>query len=214
MNMDAGTLDRLDLLVSRVVDGEATRAERDELSRLAELDGRVWKLLAEAHADHAALVRHVGSAVALAERVEAPVHELSIERLQSRSRLMGQWGGWAAAAAVLLAVAAGPRLGINGSAPISNSAGLVPTPTFADAGQALSTYLDQGKKEGLVVGEVPTRVLLEKRPLPEGGYEVVYLRQIIERAKVPGLYQAGIDELGRPAPVRLEVEPVSGQQID
>ena len=54
---------------------------------------------------------------------------------------------------------------------------------------ALNEYLTVGREAGRVVGEVPRRVLLDARPLPDGeGYELIYYRQILERSYVPELY--------------------------
>ena len=46
--------------------------------------------------------------------------------------------------------------------------------------------------------EMPTRVLVESRPADGGnGYEVLYLRQVLERTVVPDLYRFdGRDERG------------------
>jgi hypothetical protein len=50
------------------------------------------------------------------------------------------------------------------------------------------------------VGEVPGKMLAESHALPGGkGYEVICVRQVIERTLVPDLYQInGIDERGQP----------------
>ena len=83
----------------------------------------------------------------------------------------------------------------------------------------LARYLDQGYEEGRVVGELPDKVLIRATPmaLQDGtiGYDVVYVRQILERVQVPDLYTFGAtqDELGRsrmqPVPVRVNA-PVRG----
>ena len=85
--------------------------------------------------------------------------------------------------------------------PQNNTAGLnIPT------GALLTRYLEQGKKSGQVVGELLDKVLIETRPVQNGdGYEVYYIRQIIEKARVPDLYTFGTDDTGQAVPVRIEV---------
>ena len=57
-----------------------------------------------------------------------------------------------------------------------------------------------------VIAEVPERILIETRPTDNGrGFELVYVRQIIERTVVPDLYQFhSQDEMGRPTLVRYD----------
>lgn len=213
-----GELDRLDVLMSRAVDGEATAGDWSELSTLAGADGGVWRELAERQRDQAALSRAVQVALVAADRVDLPrqaaVSDQSgrvpaIEIVRGRSRMISTWGGWAAAAAIVAAVALAPRVGINtGAAPRVPTAGPTNTAGFADPAAALRAYLDKGQAAGTVVGEVPTRVLVDSKPIDGGGYEITYLRQIIERARVPELYQVGTDDLGRAVPVRASVDPV------
>jgi hypothetical protein len=82
-------------------------------------------------------------------------------------------------------------------------AGLV---TVGNADDAYQAYMDFGKKDGRVVDEVPDRVLVRSTPVATGqGYEVVYLRQIVEKVIVKDLYQfSGEDERGQPTPIRLQ----------
>ena len=72
-------------------------------------------------------------------------------------------------------------------------------------------YMDSGEKTGLVLGEVPRRLLIESRPLKQGeGFEVVYVRQFVERAKVSDLLKFATDEAGRAVPVRQMVPELPG----
>jgi hypothetical protein len=67
-----------------------------------------------------------------------------------------------------------------------------------------------GKQSGRVLGEVP--VLCESKPAATGqGFEVVYVRQILERAEVHDLYRFSVDEAGNPLPVRVTVPAKPGQ---
>jgi hypothetical protein len=191
-----------EVLISRVVDGEATARDWDRFRAIADQDPTLWREMAEYQHDHGAVVAMVSQAIAIADEVEAPTHEDMEERLRNRLRILASWGGWAAAASLAVmwgvgqAKTTGPILG--------SSAGIVPglnTPS-----DFLKGYLQQGQATGQVVGEMPEKILVETRALPEGqGYEVYYIRQIIERTTVPDLFMIGTDEAGRPVPVPLEI---------
>jgi hypothetical protein len=73
---------------------------------------------------------------------------------------------------------------------------------------ALQAYKTLGGREGTVLGEMPDRVMVQSSPLSEGqGFEVIYIRQIIERRHIPDLYRAAVDEGGNAVltPVRITV---------
>jgi hypothetical protein len=125
-------------------------------------------------------------------------------------------GGWAVAAVLALAFL-GNRVGvINMNAPAANTAGLTSIPAnyfqVNNPDDALALYRTQGKQAGRVIAEVP--VLLESRPAATGrGFEVVYVRQILERAQVNDLYRFTQDEANRPVPVRVTM-PRSPSQAE
>lgn len=63
--------------------------------------------------------------------------------------------------------------------------------------EALGEYLRLGQMKGQVLGELPQRVMLQSRELGEGkGREVLYLRQIVERAVVKDVYKLGTNDVG------------------
>ncbi|TVQ62090.1 MAG: hypothetical protein EA378_06395 [Phycisphaerales bacterium] len=190
-----------DVLITRIIDGEATPEDWTAFKALAARDASVWGDLAEAQQDQAELSTAFGGVLAVADRVEAPVGEVYSERLSVRLRAAVGWGGWLAAGGVLLAwtLGAGGPLGpsnapvVQGLTP-SQEAALIRRPQTPD--QALDLYLDAGRAEGRVIAEMPTKVLLEARPNPDGaGFEVLYYRQILERAVVPEL--RSVEGLGR-----------------
>ncbi|MFN0131202.1 MAG: hypothetical protein ACKVW3_01515 [Phycisphaerales bacterium] len=210
MNEYKGPDVTVEVLISRVVDGVASAADWARLKALAETDGSIWRDLAEAQEMQSDLTTLVARAGAIADGIGAPVEEAMVSGLTNRFRLVGAWGGWAVAAAVGLAFVAG-RPGMMGTQP-GNQAGVLPSLSASDA---FEQYLQKGTAEGRVVGEMPTRVMLEARPAEGGGatrgYEVIYLRQIMERVVVPDLYQfGGKDEAGNPVPVRVELMPAGG----
>ncbi|MHC4447650.1 MAG: hypothetical protein ACYSXF_07720 [Planctomycetota bacterium] len=195
-----------DILISRVVDGEGGGAAWDELVMMAEADPPLWRLLAEAQHDHAVLARGVDEAITVAETVEAPPVGLAGADDEASPMIgrIGSWSGWAVAALVCLVWATvAPRA----TAP-SGEAGFPAQTTVmpVSAAEAFQAYLDKGRQERRVIGEIPTRVLVESRPAGAGkGYEVLYLRQVLERTIVPDLYRfEGQDERGGPTLVRLK----------
>ena len=93
---------------------------------------------------------------------------------------IGGWSGWVMAAGLAIAVVSG----MLSTAPIESG---LDTGTnkaqILSAADLLQAYLDQGRQEDVVIAEVPERVLIETRPIEAGGgYELLYLRQILERA--------------------------------
>lgn len=205
--MDGASNDNLadkDLLISRVVDGAAGAEDWDAFRALADRSPDLWRELAEAQRTHADLTAALSEAIAIADAVEAPVHEDMTRRFTERWRVVGALGGWAAAAALAMAWTAGiagdPAPGQSGG----RRASLAGVPAFDTASDAFQAYLRQGQEAGRVVGEMPAKVLLEAQPVAgAAGYEVLYLRQIMERAVVSDLYEFGVDERGRPVPVRV-----------
>ena len=105
--------------------------------------------------------------------------------------------------AALVALAAwGGHLGARNNSD-SNQSGLL---TVKSPDEAVKAYLEMGAKSGRVMGELPNRLLVDSRPAPQGnGFEVVYIRQFIERGVVNDLVRFGEDESGRPVPVRVSM---------
>lgn len=191
MNIDS------DILISRVVDGEASDADWAELSRLAGEQPGLWRVLAEAQHEQADLIEQVAGAIAVAETVEAPVRQHMVRSLTHRTRVAAAWGGW---------IAAGLALAWTGThrAPIDNApqAGILNVGTPSEA---LGTYLDRGRQAGQVIGELPQKILVQSSPASDGnGYEIMYIRQILERAVVSDMYRFDQDEIGRVVPVPVQ----------
>lgn len=199
--MNQEQIERTEILIGRVIDGEASEAEFDELRSIAAVESSVWRDLAEAQRETAEIADAVGHSIEVADRVELPIARSESSRWGRGSLLSA--GGWIAAAVLLVAWigSGGSMVTGPGSMRIPQSAaGLVPT----NAADALDRYLSLGREEGQVLGEVPTGVVLERRPLPEGGgYEVIYLRQIMERTVVEDVYEIARDDAGNPETVRV-----------
>lgn len=198
-----------ELLISRIVDGEATPADWSAFRAQAERDASLWRDLAEEQRGQSELSSEVAAALSVVNAVDVPVHSEMVRRMSDRFRQVGMWGGWLAAACVGLMWAGGHRAASAGS---GQEAGLVSSLSPASA---LQTYLDQGQSTGKVIGELPEKLLIRAEPLTEGdgtsitGYSIVYVRQIMERTVVKDLYRfGGADEAGEPRAVRVEFRPV------
>ena len=205
--MNDGGARQSDVLISRVVDGLARESDWTEFRALADREPTLWRELAEMQHDHAELSGLVQAAVRTADGIEAPVKEEMDRRFSERMKLVGTWGGWAAAAAIVLVWATGPAGLINRNSQLQQSGFGTPIPIQQpmSATDALQTYLDKGREENLVVGEIPSQVLIEARPLKAGGYELLYLRQIMERRVVKELNTVGQSDDGRPVAVPYKV---------
>lgn len=192
-----------DILISKIIDGDATEAHWAELVILAEQDGGVWRDLAESQHDQQVLSRTINAAVSVSERVHAPVNRFDPDELAgrgSRGRKLpaSAWSGWAVAAVVGLAAFAN-NFGL--STQTGNQTSII-----SSAEDAFKEYLRLGQKNGEVVGELPSRVMVSSKPAPDGnGYEVVYLRQVLEVQIVPDLYEfAGQNDQGQPTLVPFQ----------
>ncbi|MBX3377677.1 MAG: hypothetical protein KF678_11825 [Phycisphaeraceae bacterium] len=197
-----------ELLISRIVDGEATPTDWAAFRAQAERDASLWRELAEAQRAQAELSMEVASALSVVNAVDVPVHTEMVRRMSDRFRQVGMWGGWLAAACVGLMWAGGQRTGGSGT---GQEAGLVSGLTPASALQA---YLDQGQTTGRVIGELPEKLLIRAEPVTDAdgtsitGYNIVYVRQIMERTLVKDLYRfGGADEAGQPRAVRVDLRP-------
>jgi len=94
-----------------------------------------------------------------------------------------------------------------------HSAPTVQPAAFLSPNQALDAYLTLGRESGSVVGELPGKPIIERRSLGEGeGFEVVFVRQIVERSRVPALFSfEGSNEFGDPMP---EAVPAAATRRD
>lgn len=219
--------EQLDLLVSRIADGEAGEHDWGAFNALAEKSPDAWKHLARAQRDHSALSLAVGVALHSAERVELPsaqAAELFTARrgapthIRTWSRL-GAYSGWAAAAAVALVAWNGVlRSGAPDPAGEGNTASVVPAGfTVNSPDDAVKAYLDMGGRNGSVIGELPRRVVVDTEPTTLNGGQravrVIYIRQFVEQTVVTDLARMSTDETGRVIPLPASPSiPVSGPQ--
>jgi len=204
-NEPTPAIDR-DVLIARLVDRCATDADWLAVRTVALADSSFWGDVASSQHHASLLVQASSPAQQRANLTDLPTLDghAALPRLEqlrgwpdrlsfSRSSRLG----WAIAALVALAwttqhfVPARPSLTAVQPGVTAGIASVL-TPD-----EALSTYLEQGRQQGRVVGEMPQRVVIESRPLADGkGYEVLYLRQILERAHVSDVYRESTGEAG------------------
>lgn len=207
---------REDVLIGRVVDGEASAQDWSALEILSASDPAVWERLGRAQKIHARLERGLEDAIAIAELVDLPSSYAQGGRAGGRFA----YAGWAAAAAIALAWG-----GISGGlVPLTSFRSMGPQGQQAGIGVTSQTAIDQlppeaiydhyvrsGLASGRVVGEMPA-MFVDARELDGGaGKEVWYVRQILERTKVTDLTPLSVqmDEHGTQRFVPVPFEPRS-----
>lgn len=196
---DRDTPDR-EVLISRVVDGVAGPSDWVEIDMISAADQNVWREIAQAQRDKQLLDFAVGRATATADRIDLP--EPAPLVIIRRARIgMAQWTGWAAAAVMAVAMLVVPNWNTPGTQVAGPSLPIFDQPpTTPD--QALENYLSTGKQTGRVVRQLPDFVVLDSAPAADGsGYDIIYLRQIVERARVDSLHRYKVDDSGNKTPV-------------
>ncbi len=197
---------RDDILINRVVDGEATPADWAELDVVARRDPAIWARLAESQRSHASLQRAVEDTLTVAELVDLPHPAERLERAwDSRVRV---WGGWMVAALVAIAWAGNfaqiraMRAEQSGADPNANTAELAGL-TSLSPDQLLQAYMQSGIENGRIVGEMPM-VMLETVPTADGKSQITFVRPLVERAIVDQFYEMGQTDTGRLVPVEAD----------
>ena len=197
-----------ELLVSRVIEPDATTEAWDELTAAAISDPTLWRRTVESLRDHHAMTRAVNASIAIADDVSTTPRtarledRLAIDAAPSQRPQLLRWTGWAVAALVALAWVSG----LSNVQPTGDGYQAGIGSQVVSAADLLERYLVQGRREGRVFDEVPEKIFVQSRPSPTGdAVEVIFIRQILERTTLPGLYHyQGEDETGRPTLVRFE----------
>lgn len=199
------TLNREDILISRIVDGSTDPGDWDELQAIAAEDPGALRRLAESQRRETALRAQFQEALVSADEVELPgEHAETVYAF--RSRLRG-WAGWSAAAVIAIAwLTAG---GLIRPAPSGQTiAGWAPP---GSAEEAYRRYQLLGYTEGRVIGELPL-VMIQTERLESGQAQVTYMRRIIEKRSVTEIYEPGVDESGNPTLVPAPLAPAPPEQ--
>lgn len=204
-----------DLLISRVIDGRASSKDWDRFRAFAAHEPAIWCELADTQSQHEAVRDQLAGDLAIVEGVSLPGGPINDIHTRQRLSIVGKWGGWAAAAALLVVWSLGnPTLESSGGSNSDNiplqTGSMVPGIGLLDAEpeQAFEQYLSAGQKSGRVIAEMPEQVVVETRPMPDGTIEVLYLRQIIERRLIDQAYRQVRDDAGNTlaVPVRVETQ--------
>jgi len=201
-----------DLLISRVIDGRASSADWDRFRAIAAHEPTIWCELADTQSQHEAVHDELSGAIAIADAVDLPAGYIDDTHTRQRLSLVSKWGGWAAAAALLVMWSLGtPNLPIGSDGTPIQTGTLIPNVAGiglndAEPEQAFEQYLSAGQKSGRVIAEMPEQVVVETRPMPDGTIEVLYLRQIIERRVIDQAYRQVRDESGNTLAVPVHVE--------
>jgi len=87
------------------------------------------------------------------------------------------------------------------SGPLLAQSGEVGGPRLRDG--TPDSNLDITGLRGAIVGELPLQLVSTAAAADGDGLDVVYVRPVLERTRVSGLYSLGADELGQPAPVSI-----------
>ncbi|MCA9277717.1 MAG: hypothetical protein H6815_02915 [Phycisphaeraceae bacterium] len=210
----------LDTLITRVIDAEASVEDWNLLRDLASVDQTVWQQLAESQMQHAQLQRSVEMMLDPVDRIEAPVEMAMHQRFAARVSNVTTWGGWLAAAMIMLAFVVARNNWTNNTNFNSNpehTAGIGPNfmPKFDSPEQALNKYIEMGKEQGVVLDQMPEQMLVATRPTANNTkVEVIYIRQIVERRVLDNLYNVGETDTGLMVPTdpvpfeRLRAAPV------
>ncbi len=199
--MSGHEVDR-DVLLGRVIEGRASATDWRTLREIASHEPQVWAEIEELESMNTALRLSCNDAAACAECVDIDAESSGrmVEHASVRLGAARMWGGWLAAAAVLLAWSLGmPLAGDEHSAQGAFGANFVKIDTPDDA---LRMYVDRGREAGTVIGLVPETHVLETRTLPDGtGIEVIFVRQIVERQQLREMYRMIEDEAGNLVPI-------------
>lgn len=187
-------VEREEILIGRVVDAEAGPEDWRELEAIGARDPFVWRRLADAQRDHDGLRAAFACAAApTVEAVEAPAHVAQeAGAMMVRLRCWSGWGAAACLGAALLSVTgAVPGLSARHGGQVAG----LSAPLTMD--EAMDSYLKAGEESGRVVTQLP-KTVIECVESPAGGFEVVFVRQILERATVKSAVEIHWDETGSP----------------
>ncbi len=172
-------------LIGRIVDHEATGADRRRFEQLAGGDPDLWRRLALDQIDMGLLAGRVREATAPAEHVDVP-------SAGGRRNLALAFSGWAA-----VLVLAGWWALVAG---MDDTTRRLTTPRFDPAAapapqQVFSArdHLRQYLASASVVGELDP-ILLETQPLETGGHRVWFVRRIEEFVDIETPLEAIIDD--------------------
>lgn len=208
--------DERDVLISRIIDGVATSNDWNIFRAVAAHDPSIWSELAGTQRMHQTLSETVEHHVSIADAIELPGGLINDQPMRAKMDFVSRWGGWAAAAAILLVWFFGKPVMMSQPMDSTNQPAVAGIPGMgvslknAQPNQAFDQYLSSGLNSGQVIGEMPERIVIETRPMADGTIEVLYLRQIIERQIIDHAYREVQNETGQVIPVPVQLSPTIG----
>ena len=177
-------------LVDRLLSRNLEARDLDELAQLSQNDPQALSQIAATLRAAATIESGVAEAEAIAATIELPDN---YEIRRATTNPIVRWSGWSAAA--LLAAAWLIVAVLKPNLPSVNEP--IHPNILLTATEALEQYMRAGLEEGRIVEELPL-LTLELRPAIDGeGMDVFYVRRVIERAHVEGMYKMGMDDQGR-----------------
>ena len=182
-NNDASSEQELEAerLLERIVDSEASSEDRARFELLADRESLLWRTLALRQQEMAVLAESVAQRIEGAEQID-----LSLGDERRRINLPVTLSGWAAV--VILGLWWG-LLGGGGGEGGRDVDGLLPAANSGAGALALTAqeyfrkYLEAGRREGLVIGELDP-ILLQTEPMSDGRHRIRFVRRIEEYAVV------------------------------
>jgi len=194
-------VEETEVLIARVMANEAHEGEWRRFESIAAAQPVAWERMARALRDELAARSAFDDIATPAEAVELP---LGAGRGVRRLSALQSWPGWALAAVLALAWA------VSFFSPLRHNQqeAAVGGPLLQarhSADEAFSDYLTLGAQEGRVLQELPMMMIESRFDRDQGRVEVVYVRQLLERATVESAFELTEDALGRPEPVPIDL---------
>lgn len=206
-------------IISRVIDRQETAEDWIELRGIAARDGSLWPRLASAFEQDCHLRGVVGEQEFLPEGQDSEM-TLALRRVGdsvTSSEPRGYPRTWAVGGLLLLSAVVlltvrpwkddvpsdlepHPALGSSSrseSAPESLDSVVHDPPGAGEQGPRVSGETSERESGSREIGELP-RLMVQQRPAKSGrGFEVIYLRRVLESLWVEDLYEVAMDENGR-----------------
>jgi len=202
----------LDVLIGRIVDGEASVEERQRFEALAATDGALWRRLALRQQDMSMLAAHVEPTLNASEKIDLPLSAHAASGIAGSigpHRYANRTSWWAAAAgwAAMIALAATWSL----SAHLNSATGRAAAPAGAPVAlkQPPEKLLGDYLRSPFVLGEM-TPTMLTVDELPDGRLALSFLRRIVE----VNYYDSAADLPGWDAEGNLTVAPHEPARAD
>ncbi len=177
-----------DLLISRIVDRVDRPEDWERWREIAAADPRLCHTLVETLREESSLRLALEPDLVAVDAVELPAPGFLV-----RHPGLVSWSGWLATAGLALL-----WLAFGGQA--STPGALSPAPRDG------SERIAQDTRGGAAVLRELPNVMVETRPIPGSErVEVVYVRRVLERTIVDGLYTMAHDEVGQPIRARADL---------